>query len=484
MAQTGTLLIGGHWVPAESEATFASLDPATGRELGRVADGGERETRAAIAAAHEAFPGWSRTSPRERERLLHRVAALMQERRDELARLVTLEQGKPLAESYAEVDYAREFFVWFAPEARRIYGETLEAASPQKRWTVIRQPVGVVAAISPWNFPLATITKKIAPALAAGCTVVIKPAEQTPLCAVALAQILQEAELPPGAANLVTGSDPRPIGAELLGNPAVRAITFTGSTAVGKLLMREAAGQLKKVSLELGGHAPFIVFADADLEQAAAAAVACKFRTNGQTCTSANRLYVQAGVAPAFTARLAERVGALRLGNGLTPGVSVGPLIDRQGFDKVERHVADALEQGARAAVGGRPARGPECEGGHFYEPTVLTGVTHEMLICREETFGPVLPVIAFDTEAEVIRLANDTSYGLAAYFFTRDLSRAYRVAEALEYGVVGVNDPAPATPETPFGGWKQSGAGREGGHQGIAEFLETKFISTGLEEA
>jgi len=471
-----TLYIGGRWVGARG--SFPVHDPATGAEIARVADGGRAEAAAAIAAAQAAFPAWAARTGRERSLLLQAVCERMLQQREELARIITREQGKPLRESRSEVDYAAEFFAWFAGEARRVYGELIPASAPNKRLAVIRQPVGVVAAISPWNFPAATITKKIAPALAAGCPVVIKPAEQTPLTAVALVETMAAVGFPAGVVNLITAADPRPIGDEFLQNPAVAKISFTGSTSVGKLLARGAAEQLKGVALELGGHSPFLIFDDADLPAAAEAAWACKFRTAGQTCTCANRIYVQAGVAERFNALFAARLAATRVGPG-TGEVDYGPLIDAQGYEKVTRHVADAVAKGATLVTGGHRLTGPEHAGGYFYAPTLLAGVTPEMLCCQEETFGPVAPVATFGDEAEAIALANHTRYGLGAYFFTRDLSRATRVAEALQYGVVGVNDAFPATPQAPFGGVKESGVGREGGRQGLEEFLQVKFIST-----
>lgn len=477
------LYIGGHWQEAAGGGSFPVHDPATGEVIAQVADGDRRDASAAIAAAAAAFPAWAALTAKERSRLLLDVHARLLARREELAAIIVREQGKPLTEARSEVDYAAEFFSWFGEEARRVYGETIPASAPNKRLTVIKQPVGVVAAISPWNFPAATITKKIAPALAAGCPVVIKPAEQTPLTAVALVAIMAEAGLPAGVVNLITAADPRPIGEEFLTNPAVAKISFTGSTSVGKLLARGAAEQMKGIALELGGHSPFIVFADADLEAAAQAAWACKFRTAGQTCTCANRIYVEASVAERFNTLFAPRVAATRVGRGFAP-VDFGPLIDVQGFEKVTRHVADAVAKGARVLTGGHRLTGGPYEGGYFYAPTLLADVTPDMLCCQEETFGPVAPVATFADEAAAIRLANQTRYGLGAYFFTNDLSRAHRVAEALQYGVVGVNDPFPAVPQAPFGGVKESGIGREGGRQGLEEFLQVKFVSTVIRPA
>lgn len=475
--RTGLLYINGKWEKAAGGDWLTVYDPATGESVGRVPNGGREDAGRAIAAAAAAFPVWRNWTGKDRSERLLTIYRLLLEHREELARTITLEQGKPLAEARTEVDYGAEFFSWYAGEARRIYGETIPASAPDKRLLVIRQPVGVVAAISPWNFPLATITKKVAAALAAGCTVVVKPAEQTPLTAVALFELMERAGLPPGVANLVTG-DPEPIGQEFLENPGVRQITFTGSTAVGKMLMRGAAAQLKKVSLELGGHAPFIIFADADLEQAAEDALACKFRAAGQTCTCTNRVYVERSVVDRFAQMLVQKVRQLRVGYGLEEGVQIGPLINEQGYQKVTGHVADALAKGAEVLTGGERLQGEAYARGYFFAPTVLLGATPEMRIMQEETFGPVLPLIPFDTEEEVYAAANATPYGLGAYLYTRDLGRAIRGAEALEYGVVGLNDPFPAVPQAPFGGVKESGLGKEGGRQGLEEFLETKYIS------
>ncbi len=478
---TERLLIGGEWVEAASGRTFPVVNPATGETIGEVADAGRAETRQAIQAAARAFPDWAARPARERSEMLLKACRLMLEQREALARLMTTEQGKPLAEARGEIGYAAQFLEWYAGEAVRVYGETIPASVPTKLLVVLRQPVGVVAAITPWNFPSAMITRKIGPALAAGCTVVVKPAEQTPLSALALGRIFQEAGMPAGVVNLVTARDPREVGEELLTNPVVRKVTFTGSTEVGKLLMRQAADQVKKVSLELGGHAPFIVFDDADLDAAADGAVASKFRNTGQTCVCANRIYVHRRIADAFTERFAARVKRLKVGNGLEEGVQVGPLVDEQGFRKVEAHVADAVARGAAVVVGGRPRREGPLAKGWFFEPTVLTHVTDAMRVMREETFGPVAPVETFESEDEVIARANDTPYGLAAYFYSRDVGRAWRVAERLEYGIVGVNDPVPAVPQAPFGGWKESGIGREGGRHGMEPFLEIKYVSMGL---
>ncbi|MFQ5852381.1 MAG: NAD-dependent succinate-semialdehyde dehydrogenase [Candidatus Binatia bacterium] len=473
--------IGGRWVDAATGRTVSVRNPATGEELALVPDAGRTETAAAIEAAHRAFPDWSSLAAPERAKVLFKARDLLLQRKEELARILTSEQGKPLIESRGEIQYAAGFVTWFAEEGKRVYGETIPASVAHKRLLVIKQPVGVVAAITPWNFPAAMVTRKIAPALAAGCTVVLKPAEQTPLTAIALFKIFEEAGFPAGVVNLITTLDPSEVGREFLENPLVRLIAFTGSTEVGKLLMRGASEQVKRVSLELGGHAPFIVFEDADLEKAVAGAMASKFRNMGQTCVCANRIYVQASVLESFAAKFVERVKQLKIGNGLEEGVHVGPLIDEQGFKKVCAHVEDAVAKGAKLLIGGKPRTDGPFAHGRFFEPTVLTDVKKGMRILEEETFGPVAPLIPFQDEAEVIRAANDTRYGLAAYFFSQNVSRCLRVAEKLEYGIIGVNDGMPSVPQAPFGGLKESGLGREGGKEGIEEFLEVKFLSLGL---
>lgn len=473
--------IGGQWVDAISGRTFPVHNPATGEELAVVPDAGRQDAAKAIEAAHRAFPGWSALAATERAQLLLKARDLMLERREDLARLMTSEQGKPLTETRGEVQYAAGFITWFAEESKRVYGETIPASVPHKRLMVIKQPVGVVAAITPWNFPAAMVTRKIAPALAAGCTVILKPAEQTPLTAVALFQIFEEVGFPPGVVNLITTLDPSEVGREFVENSLVRMIAFTGSTEVGKLLMRGASEQVKRVSLELGGHAPFIVFEDADLDKAVSGAIASKFRNMGQTCVCANRIYVHESVLEPFAAKFIEQVKQLKMGNGLEDDVHVGPLIDEQGFKKVSAHVEDAVAKGAKVLTGGKPRTDGPFAKGCFFEPTVLTDVRKGMRILDEETFGPVAPLIPFRDEAEVVRAANDTRYGLAAYFYSQDVSRCMRVAEHLEYGVVGVNDGMPAVPQAPFGGVKESGMGREGGTEGIEEFLEVKFVSLGL---
>ncbi|MGZ5916172.1 MAG: succinate-semialdehyde dehydrogenase [Methyloceanibacter sp.] len=469
-------LIDGAWVGTPS---LEVRNPATGAYIARVPDLGLIETHEAIAAAARAFPAWSAQLAKERSALLRRWYELQIAHRDDLALLTTSEQGKPLAEARAEVDYAASFTELFAEEAKRVYGEIIPTHRKSGRILVIRQPIGVVGAITPWNFPLAMITRKIAPALAAGCTVVCKPAPETPLSALALAELAVRAGLAPGVLNVVTG-DAVSIGGELTANPLVRMITFTGSTEVGKLLMRQVAGTVKKLSLELGGNAPFIVFEDADLDAAVAGALASKYRNSGQTCVCANRILVQDGVYDAFAEKLVAEVSKLKVGEGILPGVMQGPLINEAAVAKVEAHVRDAVAQGARVVLGGKR----HVMGGTFYEPTVLADVTVAMQLAQEETFGPVAPLFRFNDEAEAIAIANGTPFGLAAYVYTRNLARSWRVAEALEYGIVGVNEGIISSELAPFGGVKQSGLGREGSHHGIEEFVELKYIFMGGLEA
>jgi succinate-semialdehyde dehydrogenase/glutarate-semialdehyde dehydrogenase len=438
---------------------------------------GVAETRRAIDAAERALPGWSGLLAKERARALRDLADLMLARADDLARLLTLEQGKPLAESHAEIAYAASFFEWFGEEAKRVYGDTIPTPLPGRRIVVLKQPVGVTAGITPWNFPSAMITRKAAPALAAGCTMVVKPAEQTPLSALAIADLAEQAGLPAGVLSVVTGdaADAPVIGGELTSNPTVRKLGFTGSTEVGKLLMAQCGKGLKKVSLELGGNAPFLVFDDADLDAAVEGAIACKFRNSGQTCVSANRILVQDGIHDEFVARFEAAVGRLVVGNGLEDGVQVGPLIDEGAVAKVERHVADATDGGAEVVRGGGRLEGT------FFEPTVLTGVTRTMAMTREETFGPVAGIQRFGSEEEAVALANDTPYGLAAYFYSGGLGRVWRVSEALEYGILGVNTGIISTEVAPFGGMKESGIGREGSRYGVEDWLETKYVCLGV---
>ena len=468
--------IDGAWLGAESGSTFAVRNPATGANIIAVPDMGAVETRRAIDAANAAWPGWRSKTAKERGLLLRRWVDLMMAAQDDLAIIMTAEQGKPLKESKGEVAYGASFFEWFAEEGKRIYGDVIPTFKPGTRIVVLKQPIGVVAAVTPWNLPNAMIARKAAPALAAGCTIVIKPAELTPLSALAMVELAARAGIPKGVINIVTGRDAPAIGKELTGNSIVRKFTFTGSTAVGKILMRQCADTVKKVSLELGGNAPFIVFDDADLDAAVIGAMASKYRNTGQTCVCANRFFVQDGVYDAFAAKLAVAVKQLKVGNGLEGDTDQGPLIDAKALAKIERLVANATGHGAKALVGG--ARHPL--GGTYYTPTILTGVSAEMDIAREEIFGPVAPLFRFKTEADVIALANNTDAGLAAYFYARDLGRVWRVSEALEYGIVGVNEGIISTEVAPFGGVKESGLGREGSKYGIEDYLETKYILMG----
>jgi succinate-semialdehyde dehydrogenase / glutarate-semialdehyde dehydrogenase len=467
--------IDGEWVDAEDRSTFEVTDPADGSMLGHVPNMGAAQTRRAIEAANAAWPGWRTMTAKERAGILRRWYELVLENQQDLAYLMTAEQGKPLAESKSEIAYAASFIEWFAEEGKRIYGDTIPHHQPDKRLVVIKQPVGVCAAITPWNFPAAMITRKVAPALAAGCTVVLKPAEQTPFSALALAELAERAGVPKGVMNVITG-DPQPIGAELTSNPLVRKLSFTGSTQVGKLLMQQCAATVKKLSLELGGNAPFIVFSDADLDAAVEGAMASKYRNTGQTCVCANRLLVQHEVYDTFAEKLAVKVRGLKVGRGTEPGVWQGPLIDSDALAKVEEHVADAVAKGARVLTGGKR----HSLGGTFFEPTILTNVTSGMKLAREETFGPVAPLFRFKSEEEAVRMANDTEYGLAAYLYTRDVGRVWRVSEALEYGMVGANTGIISTEVAPFGGMKQSGLGREGSKYGIEEYLEVKYLCMG----
>jgi succinate-semialdehyde dehydrogenase / glutarate-semialdehyde dehydrogenase len=468
--------VNGRWTRAASGARFGVDNPANGQILGTVPSLSAAETREAILAAQHALPGWSKKTAKERAQALRRWFDLMMASQEDLARLMTLEQGKPLTESRGEVAYAASFLEWFGEEAKRVYGETIPGHQADRRLFVLRQPVGVAACITPWNFPLAMITRKAGPAIAAGCTVVLKPAEQTPFSALALAELSERAGIPAGVFNVITG-DPREIGAELTANPMVRKLSFTGSTEIGKLLMAQCAQTVKKLSLELGGNAPFIVFDDADLDQAVEGAIASKYRNTGQTCVCANRFYVQDAVYHAFIEKLISAVRSqLKPGFGLEPGATQGPLIDDAALAKVEAHVSDAQAKGAKIVLGGRR----HALGGRFYEPTILADANPAMLLAREETFGPVAPLFRFKNEADAIALANDTEFGLAAYFYGRDLARVWRVAEALEYGIVGVNTGLISTEVAPFGGMKESGLGREGSRHGIDEFLELKYVCLG----
>jgi len=467
--------VDGQWLDARSGGTKPVTNPATGTVLGTVPYMGADETRAAIEAAAAAFPAWAARTAKDRSTVLRRWHDLMLANADDLATLMTAEQGKPLAEARGEITYAASFIEWFAEEAKRVYGDVIPGHQPDKRIFVLRQPVGVVAAITPWNFPAAMITRKAGPALAAGCTFVCKPAMQTPYSALAMAELAHRAGIPPGVFSVVTGSATA-IGGEMTTNPIVRKVTFTGSTEIGKKLMVQCAGTLKKLSLELGGNAPFIVFDDADLDLAVQGAIASKYRNTGQTCVCANRLLVQEGVYDAFVAKLVEAVRKLRVGDGLQGATEQGPLIDANAVAKVEEHVADALAKGGRIVLGGKR----HVLGGTFFEPTIITGVKPTMMVAREETFGPVAPIFSFKDEKEAVRMANDTEFGLASYFYTRDLARSLRVAEALEYGIVGLNTGIISTEVAPFGGVKESGFGREGSKYGILDYTELKYLCIG----
>lgn len=470
--------IDGRWAPADSGAVFAVINPANGVTLAAVPDMGAPETERAVTAARVALPGWRSRLAKERSGILRAWFGLITSHADALAALMTAEQGKPLSESRGEVLYGASFVEWFAEEAKRVYGDTIPTHKEGARIIVTREPVGVVGAITPWNFPSAMITRKVAPALAAGCTVVLKPAEDTPLSALALAALAEQAGFPPGVFNVVTGgADSAPaIGKVLTTHPDVRKVSFTGSTEIGSLLMRQSAGTIKKISLELGGNAPFIVFESADLDKAADGAIVCKFRNAGQTCVCANRIYVQDTIYEAFAKKLERRIAALKVGPGDAPGVQIGPLINEAGIEKVRQHVADALAKGAALVYGGKD----HAAGALFYTPTLLKDMTGDMLASREETFGPVAGLFRFSDEAEAIRLANDTPYGLASYFYTSDLGQAFRVAEGLEYGMVAINEPLLSGESVPFGGIKESGLGREGSKYGIEEYTELKYILAG----
>jgi succinate-semialdehyde dehydrogenase/glutarate-semialdehyde dehydrogenase len=465
-------LIAGQWVDADAGGKLAVFNPANGDKLADVPLCGADETRRAIEAANAAWPAWRALTARRRSQILQAWNRLILDNAEDLAQIVTAECGKPLAEAKGEVIYGASFVEWFAEEGKRTYGESIPSPASTTRLLVVKQPIGVCAAITPWNFPLAMITRKVAPALAAGCPVVVKPAEATPLTALALAVLAEQAGFPAGVFNVVTGQ-PAAIGGELCANPIVRKLSFTGSTAVGRLLMAQCAPTIKKLSLELGGNAPFIVFDDADVDAAVAGAIAAKYRNTGQTCVCANRLLVQAGIYEEFATKFAAKVSQLQVGAGTEAGVTQGPLINAAGLDKVESHVADALAHGARVLCGGARHE----RGGNFFQPTVLADVTTAMKVAREETFGPVAPLFRFTTEGEAIAMANDTEFGLAAYFFTRDVARCWRVGEALEYGMVGINTGSISNEVAPFGGIKQSGLGREGSKYGIEDYLEIKYL-------
>ncbi|QIP57333.1 NADP-dependent succinate-semialdehyde dehydrogenase [Hafnia alvei] len=468
--------IQGKWCDAESNKTIEVTNPANAQLLGTVPKMGANETRTAIEAANQALPAWRALTAKERATILRRWFDLMMANQDDLAKLMTLEQGKPLAEAKGEIAYAASFIEWFAEEGKRIYGDTIPGHQADKRLIVIKQPIGVTAAITPWNFPAAMITRKAGPALAAGCTMVLKPASQTPFSALALAELAQRAGIPDGVFNVVTGSASE-VGNELTGNPLVRKLSFTGSTEIGRQLMQQCAKDIKKVSLELGGNAPFIVFDDADLDKAVDGALASKFRNAGQTCVCANRLYVQDGVYDAFAKKLQAAVEKLTLGDGLAQGVTTGPLIDEKAVAKVKEHIEDALSKGARIITGGQPHE----LGGNFFQPTILVDVPASAKVAKEETFGPLAPLFRFKDEADVVAQANDTEFGLAAYFYARDLSRVFRVGEALEYGIVGINTGIISNEVAPFGGIKASGLGREGSKYGIEDYLEIKYMCIGL---
>ncbi len=468
------MYINGEWL--KTGQTFSVSNPATGEHIGDVVDGGQAQALAAIDAASEAISSWSSATAYARAEILLNAYSLMMDRKQNLAELMTREQGKPLKAALNEVQYAADFLRWFAEEGKRVYGETIPSARADQRFMVRYQGIGVVAAITPWNYPISMLTRKIAPALAAGCTIVLKPAEATPLCAIAMFEILIEAGLPKGVANLVTASDPRPIGEEFCTNPAVKKLTFTGSTAVGKHLAQAAAPQLKRVSMELGGHAPFIVFDDADPVHAAKGASLLKFLNTGQACISPNRIFVQRDLFDTFIQTFSARVKKMKVGNGAEPGVSIGPLVNAAAVDKVAAQVDDALRKGAILHAGGERLEQGALAKGHFYAPTLLSGVTPEMRIYRQETFGPVAAVIAFDDYDEVIEKANDTNYGLAAYVYTQNLSRAMHAFEDLNFGIIGINDINPTSAAAPFGGMNESGLGREGAREGLAEYLETKL--------
>ncbi len=465
----------GRWVDADDGGTIDVTNPATGESVARVPRMGAAEARRAIEAANRAWGPWRRRTAKERAAILRRWYDLMLANADDLAAIMTAEQGKPLAEAKGEVTYAASFIEWFAEEGKRVHGDTLASPAADKRIVVLKEPIGVCAAITPWNFPAAMITRKAGPALAAGCPMVLKPASATPLSALALAVLAEEAGVPPGVFSVLTGGS-SDIGGEMTSNPLVRKLSFTGSTETGRALMRQSADTIKKLSLELGGNAPFIVFDDADLDAAVQGAIASKFRNAGQTCVCANRIYVQAGVYDAFAEKLAEAVRRLKVGNGMDEGVEQGPLIDEAAVKKVQEHLQDAVAKGARILTGGKP----HALGGTFFEPTVLTGATPQMQLSREETFGPVAPLFRFESDEEAVRLANDTEFGLASYFYSRDIQRVWRVAESLEYGIVGINTGLISNEVGPFGGVKQSGLGREGSHYGIDDYVVIKYLCLG----
>jgi len=473
------MYIDGQWVGDDSEEFIHVFNPATNEVVGMILKGGADEAKQAVDAAYAAFKIWSKKTAEERSRVLMKWFQLIDENKEEIGRIMTLEQGKPLKEAIGEVAYANSFISWYAEEGKRIYGETIPASHPNKRILVRKEPVGVIAAITPWNFPAAMITRKVAPALAAGCTAVVKPAQQTPLTALKLAEFAEKAGIPKGVLNVVTGKS-REIGDSWLNDSRVRKITFTGSTEVGKILMKGAAENVKKISLELGGNAPFIVMDDANLEKAAKGLIGSKFRNAGQTCICTNRIYVHEAVVDEFVEFFKQELSQLKVGNGIEEGTDIGPLIDQAAIDKVTELLDDAVSNGGKIVYQGEK---PETTEGYYYNPTIITNIDENMLCVNEEIFGPLAPIATFKTEQEVIERANDTNYGLAAYVYTEDLSRAFRISEELEYGIVGVNDGLPSTAQAPFGGYKESGLGREGGHHGIEEYLEVKYISFALND-
>lgn len=470
------MFIDGKWKQAGNNAQFDVFNPATGEVISKVPDADNEDIRSAIEAADRAFPAWSSLTAYQRSQYLYTAWKLMMDKKEDLARTMTVEQGKPLMAARNEVQYGADFLLWFAEEAKRVYGQTIPSARPDQRFIVLKQPIGVVGAITPWNYPVSMITRKLAPALAAGCTIVLKPAEATPLCAIEMVKIFEEAKIPPGVINLVTKRDPKPVGEAFVSNPIIRKLTFTGSTKVGKFLAGKAAMNMKRISLELGGHAPFIVFDDADPIHAAKGAVLVKFLNTGQACISPNRIFVPHHMVDDFTQEFTNRVNAMRPGNGMEKGVRIGPLVGPDAIEKVENQVADALSKGAQLVTGGKKLTDSPFENGYFYAPTVLSHVTSDMLIYREETFGPIAPIIAYDPEDDVIAMANDTVYGLAAYVYTKSTSRAMTAFEQLKFGIIGINDINPTSASAPFGGMKESGIGREGAKEGINEYLETKL--------
>jgi len=475
------MFIDGKWREAEKGGTFESFNPATGEPLGRIPAGEGIDATKAIVAADRAFQAWSSQTAYQRSQFLYQAHALMMENLEPLSRIMTQEQGKPIKAAQNEVRYAADFLLWYAEEAKRVYGRTIPSARADQRFLVLHQPVGVVGAVTPWNYPISMITRKVAPAIAAGCTMVLKPAEATPLCAKAVFEIFERAGIPAGVVNLVTALDPGPIGETFLNDIRVCKLTFTGSTQVGKTLARGAARQLKRVSLELGGHAPFIVCPDADPVHAAKGLALVKFLNTGQACISPNRIFVHADILQDFLKELTQRVTAMKAGSGFDPGVRIGPLVNDTALKKVDRQVQDAIEKGARLVTGGKRLTEQGLDRGYFYAPTILTHVDSDMIIYREETFGPVAPVIVYDNEADLISMANDTHYGLASYVYTQDLKKAFRLSEGLHFGIIGINDINPTSAAAPFGGMKESGLGREGSSEGINEYLETKLVGLSI---